>query len=92
MTSSGSFIFSYNQSAEFIGEELSLNPLKLDELPKSAQDQEVSPVTETLWLSPTNDCAEDYYSFSEDDNDIGKNLKIQCSKAKKVFYRHQFFR
>ena len=28
--------YSYNQSTDFIGEELSLNPLKLDELSKSA--------------------------------------------------------
>ena len=31
-----SFFCSYNQSTDFIGEELSLNPLKLDELSKSA--------------------------------------------------------
>ena len=30
------FFCSYNQSTDFIGEELSLNPLKLDELSKSA--------------------------------------------------------
>ena len=30
------FLCSYNQSTDFIGEELSLNPLKLDELSKSA--------------------------------------------------------
>ena len=77
---------SYNQSTDFIGEELSLNPLKLDELSKSAAatsgaevELDISPVTETLWLSPTgtttSDCLENYY-FSDEDNDLGRKTTL----------------
>ena len=40
------FSFSYNQSHEFISEELSLHPLKLED------GSPESPLTETLYLSP----------------------------------------
>lgn len=40
------FFFSYNQSHEFISEELSLHPLKLED------GSPESPLTETLYLSP----------------------------------------
>ena len=89
---------SYNQSTDFIGEELSLNPLKLDDLSKSAaaaaaaassataqsaaagaEVDDISPVTETLWLSPTgtttSDCPENYY-FSDEDNDLGRKTTL----------------
>ena len=78
---------SYNQSAEFIGEELSLNPLKLDQVSEEQEafkdqgkgagagaDFETSPVTETLWLSPTTEYCSDDYFYSDSEQEQGKHL------------------
>ena len=48
------FICSYNQSNDFVGDELSLHPLKLENVSESPSAEEnLSPVSETFWLSPT---------------------------------------
>ena len=52
-----SFICSYNQSNDFVGDELSLHPLKLENVSESpsAESLPLSPVSETFWLSPTRE-------------------------------------
>ena len=48
-------IFSYNQSNDFVGDELSLHPLKLENVSESPSETPLSPVSETFWLSPTTE-------------------------------------
>jgi len=47
----------YNQSNDFVGDELSLHPLKLENVSESpsAESLPLSPLSETFWLSPTRE-------------------------------------
>ena len=69
------FICSYNQSNDFVGDELSLHPLKLENVSESpsAESLPLSPVSETFWLSPTR----------EEEKEFATQNRI---KGKKTFF------
>ena len=78
------FICSYNQSQDFVGDELSLHPLKLENVSESPSAEEnLSPVSETFWLSPT---IEEEKEFVPQNRITGKKksqLRLTCEKDQK---------
>ena len=72
------FICSYNQSQDFVGDELSLHPLKLENVSESPSAEEnLSPVSETFWLSPT---IEEEKEFVPQNRITGKKKKTKKAK------------